>query len=72
MSRAHVTNCKMCNRPYGAMNETGFIELQDTLGNVTKLMKITCSRCGHTIFFDYKTARKFPYDGEADEEIFPS
>ena len=72
ISRAHSGNCKMCNRPSAQMQKTGFIEVQDTEGNLTRLMKLTCPRCGFTIFFDYEAAKKFPYDGKADEEVFPA
>ncbi len=54
------------------MREAGFIELKDTLGNLFKLMKITFLDVDTQFFFDFEAAKMFPYDGEAEEEIFPS
>ena len=70
-SRAHATNCKMCNTGRGQMKDSGRFNLQDLSGKSTELMKLTCYRCGYTVFFDMEAAKKFPYDGSADEEKFP-
>lgn len=50
-SRANVLQCKVCNRNQGYMTDSGKINFPDNSGNVIELMKLTCNRCGYTIFF---------------------
>jgi rubrerythrin len=53
------------------MVDSGRVSLQNSTGGFIDLMRWTCFRCGYTIFFDIDAARNCPFDGSADEEIFP-
>lgn len=70
-SRANVTQCKVCNRNYGYMMDSGRIHLQDKSGIIIELMKLTCNRCGYTMFFDLDVPRSRPYDNDDCNEILP-
>lgn len=53
------------------MVDSGRFRVQNSSSELIELMKWTCFRCGYTVFFDINVARNRPYDGSADEEIFP-
>lgn len=70
-SRANVSQCKVCNRNYGYMIDSGRISLLDKSGKIIECMKLTCNRCGHTIFFDLDIPCNSPFDSNDYNEILP-